>query len=344
MSSTVFGTNRVLEVVGALPQSAARLDAVSPIRNTEALVRVERLNLDSASFNQIQQFSEGSAKEMGRQILDIVAARGKMQNPVTGSGGVLIGEVVQAGADFRGAAIGDRIVTLVSLTATPLRLESISSDWDGKTPVVPVVGEAVLTEGAIFAKIPDDLPESITMSVLDVCGAPALALRVLRRPAIDGRVPGRLLILGGGKSASLSAVSARDLGIGVTVVVPTEGERQRLLAHGIADSVVVADATDPLTTRERVLAESAVDELPDVTLVCVNVPNVEHTALVCTRPSGAVVYFSMATVFSTVALGAEALGLDLDLIIGSGYVPGHAEAALQLVRKHDGLRRFFESL
>lgn len=344
MSNTVFGTNRVLELVGALPQSAARLDSVSPIRSTEALVRVERLNLDSASFKQIQQSSEGSVREMERQILDIVAARGKMQNPVTGSGGVLVGEVVQTGAEFSGAAVGDRIVTLVSLTATPLRLESISGDWDGESPVIPVDGEAVLTDGAIFATIPDDLPEPITMSVLDVCGAPALALRVLGRPAIDGRLPRSLLILGGGKSASLSAVAARDRGIEVTVVVPTEKERQRLLAHEIADQVIVADATDPLLTRARVLAESAIDELPDVTLVCVNVPNVEHTALVCTRPSGAVVYFSMATVFSTVALGAEALGLDLDLIIGSGYVPGHADAALQLVRGHGGLRRFFESL
>lgn len=345
MSRTVFGINRVLDPAGALPQSASRLDSSREIASTEALLRVERLNLDSASFRQIQQANAGDPRAMSKQILEIVASRGKMQNPVTGSGGVLVGEIVQLGSEFAGtAALGDRVVTLVSLTATPLALEEIAADWSGDGPVVPVAGHAVLTDGAIFATIPQDLPEPITMSVLDVCGAPALALRVLKRSAIDGQIPARLLILGGGKSASLSAIAARKEGIEVTIVVPNEAERQRLIEHEIADRVVVADATEPLATRDAVLASAENQELPDVTLVCVNVPNVEHTALVCTRQSGAVVYFSMATVFSSVALGAEALGLDLDLVIGSGYVPGHAEAALELVRTHDGLFRFFESL
>lgn len=345
MSATLFGVNRVLEPQGSLLQSATRLDPDSPIRDAEASVRVERLNLDSASFQQIREAHGGDAAAMRRQILEIVGSRGKMQNPVTGSGGVLIGEVVETGAAFAGAAaVGDRVVTLVSLTATPLRLDSIGEDWRGDSPVIPVQGRAVLTDGAIFAVIPDDLPETVSMEVLDVCGAPALAQRILRRPAIDGRAPSSLLILGGGKSASLSAVAARALGIDVTIVVPAERERERLLAHGIADRVVVSDATDPLATRERVLTATGAAGLPDVTLVCVNVPGVEHTALVATRPGGAVVYFSMATSFSAVALGAEALGLDLDLIVGSGYIPGHAEAALQLLRDHDGLRRFFETL
>ena len=342
-TATRFGVNRVLEPVNTLPQAAHRLDALSPIRGTEALVRVERLNLDSASFQQIREAHSSDAAEMRRQILDIVASRGKMQNPVTGSGGVLIGEVVETGPEFAGnAGAGDRIVTLVSLTATPLRLDSISEDWDGESPVVPVRGTAVLTDGAIFAVIPRDLPESTSLAVLDVCGAPALTERVLRRPAIDGRTPERVLILGGGKSASLTAVAARRMGVDATVVVPDERERMRLLEHGIAGRVVVSDATDPLTTRERV--QRSIGGLPDVTVVCVNVPGVEHTALVSTRPGGAVVYFSMATSFSAVALGAEALGLDLDLVIGSGYVPGHADSAIGLLREHAGLRRFFETL
>lgn len=342
---TVFGVNRVLAPANSLPQSAEKLDAVSSIRETEARVRVEQLNLDSASFQQIREEHAGNAAAMRRQILDIVTERGKMQNPVTGSGGVLIGTVVQAGAAFAGAATeGDRVVTLVSLTATPLALESIAEGWQGDSPVIPVEGTAVLTDGAIFAVIPDDLPESTAMSVLDVCGAPALAKRILERPSIDGRTPSSLLILGGGKSASLSAIAARGMGIEVTIVVPNDRERDRLISHDIADHVIVSDATDPLATRERVLATRISGELPDVTLVCVNVPGVEHTALVATRPGGAVVYFSMATSFSSVALGAEALGLDLDLIIGSGYVPGHAQAALQLLREHAGLRRFFDSL
>lgn len=345
MTGTSFGVNRVISPIGALPQSADKLDAKSPIRETEALVRVEQLNLDSASFTQIRESASSKVDVMRRQVAEIVSTRGKMQNPVTGSGGVLIGEVVEVGRSFRGSvAVGDRIVTLVSLTATPLQVDAISESWAGKGPVIPVTGSAILTDGAIFAVLPEDLPESTSLSVLDVCGAPALTLRVLQRPALDGSIPTTLLILGGGKSASLSAVAARAAGANVTIVVPSSRERDRLVEHGITDTVVISDATNPLRTRERVLAQSETGRLPDVTLVCVNVPGVEHTALVTTRPGGSVVYFSMATSFSAVALGAEALGLDLDLIIGSGYVPGHAEAAIQLLREHDGLRLFFETL
>src|SRR5690606_17219646 len=145
--------------------------------------------------------------------------------------------------------------------------------------------------------------ESISLSALDVCGAPALTQRILKRPAIDGRIPSSVLILGGGKSASLSAVAARRLGVDATIVVPNKEERDRLLVHDIADRVIVSDATDALATRKLVQEAFGSRSLPDVTVVCVNVPGVEHAAMVSTRPKGAVIYFSMATSFSAVALG-----------------------------------------
>jgi L-erythro-3,5-diaminohexanoate dehydrogenase len=49
----------------------------------------------------------------------------------------------------------------------------------------------------------------------------------------------------------------------------------------------------------------------------------------------------MATSFSAAALGAEGLGADVTLMIGNGYVPGHADLALDLVRRHPGVRRLF---
>ena len=51
----------------------------------------------------------------------------------------------------------------------------------------------------------------------------------------------------------------------------------------------------------------------------------------------------MATSFSAAALGAEGLAADVRLLIGNGYVPGHAEFALDLVRTDSGVRKLFES-
>ncbi len=57
-------------------------------------------------------------------MLDIVATRGKMQNPETGSGGMLVGTVEEVGPESPlGLQVGDRVATLVSLTLTPLVIE-----------------------------------------------------------------------------------------------------------------------------------------------------------------------------------------------------------------------------
>jgi L-erythro-3,5-diaminohexanoate dehydrogenase len=80
----------------------------------------------------------------------------------------------------------------------------------------------------------------------------------------------------------------------------------------------------------------------DVTVVCVDVPGCEGGAVLCTRDGGTVVFFSMATSFSAAALGAEGLAADVTMLVGNGYVPGHADYALALLRAHEGVRGLFE--
>ena len=46
----------------------------------------------------------------------------------------------------------------------------------------------------------------------------------------------------------------------------------------------------------------------------------------------------MATSFSAAALGAEGLAADVTMLVGNGYVPGHADYALELFRAEPGLR------
>ena len=96
-------------------------------------MRVERLNLDAASFRQLREATGGTPEAMRAAVLEIVADRGKMQNPVTGSGGMLTGVVEEAGPDSPlGLAAGDRIATLVSLSLTPLAITDGLARWDGR--------------------------------------------------------------------------------------------------------------------------------------------------------------------------------------------------------------------
>lgn len=77
-------------------------------------------------------------------------------------------------------------------------------------------------------------------------------------------------------------------------------------------------------------------------MVCVDVPGCEHGAILATADGGTVVFFSMATSFPAAALGAEGLAADVEMLVGNGYVPGHATFALDLLRAEPAVRGLFE--
>ncbi|WP_027342384.1 L-erythro-3,5-diaminohexanoate dehydrogenase [Hamadaea tsunoensis] len=339
MTSPV-GLHRVLEPGGVLPQAAWRLSTDPEIGPDEVRIAVEKLNLDAASFRQLLTKHDGDGSAVRDEVLEIVATRGKMHNPVTGSGGMLIGTVEAVGPRSPlGLAVGDRVATLVSLTLTPLAITDGLARWDGLSEQVPATGHAILFGRSIAAKLPDDLDPELALAVLDVCGAPALTERVVagyvtgdpaRRPVVA--------VLGGaGKSGSLSLAAARRAGAQRTIgLVPNELEAKRLAESGLADVVAVADARDPVALAEAV-------GRADVTVVCVDVPGCEHGAILATADGGTVVFFSMATSFAAAALGAEGLAADVTMIVGNGYTPGHAALALELLRTEPGVRGMFEA-
>lgn len=331
------GTHRVLAPAGALPQSAERLDTRRELWPDEARIRVERLNLDAASFRQLAGKHGGDGDAVRAEVLAIVRERGKMQNPVTGSGGMLIGAVEEVGPESPlGLQVGERVATLVSLTLTPLVLEDGLVRWDGRSEQVPADGYAILFGRSIAASLPDDLPADLGLAVMDVCGAPALTRRVVERYG----APTVAVIGGAGKSGALSLAAARHAGAARTLgVVPHDAEASLLREAAICDDVVIADARDPLALRDAVLASGGP---ADVTVVCVDVPGCEAGAILSTAPRGTVVFFSMATSFSAAALGAEGLAADVEMLVGNGYVPGHAAYALELVRGDAGVRALFE--
>jgi L-erythro-3,5-diaminohexanoate dehydrogenase len=363
----------VIEPPGVLPQAAWRLDASPAIAPDEVRIRVDRLNLDAASYRQLREAYSADPDKIRRAVLDIITTRGKMQNPVTGSGGMLTGTVDEVGpASPLGLTPGQRIATLVSLTLTPLQITDGLATWDGQSEQVPCQGHAILFARSIAAVLPDDLPTPLALAVMDVCGAPALTSRVVTEGADvmkDAEGPVVLVIGAAGKSGSLSAAAARQAGAAKIIgVVPTEDEAALLrdpfatatdggapgTAHGVrprretspaapesplVDEIVIADARDPVGLAGRVEAAGGP---ADVTVVCVDVAGCEGGAILSTRQRGTVIFFSMATSFSAAALGAEGLAADVTMLVGNGYVPGHADFALDLIRTTASVRQLFE--
>ena len=335
------GLHRVLDAQTVLPQAAQRLDTRSELWPDEVRLRVERLNLDAASFRQLERKHDEHGDAVRAEVLQIVETRGKMQNPETGSGGMLVGTVEEVGPESPlGLAVGDRVATLVSLTLTPLVIQDGLTGWDGRSEQVPCDGYAVLFGRSIAAVIPDDLDPALSLSVMDVCGAPALTARVVAEYAARGRAPIVTVIGGAGKSGSLSLAAARAAGADHTIgVVPHQGESDLLRGADLADTVVICDARDPIALRDAVTGAGGP---ADITVVCVDVPGCEGGAILATAEAGTIIFFSMATSFSGAALGAEGLAADVRMLVGNGYVPGHAAYAMELLRGDAGVRGLFE--
>jgi L-erythro-3,5-diaminohexanoate dehydrogenase len=130
-----YGFHRVLSPSGTSPQSCDVVDS-SPhlLSPSEALLSVSLLNVDSTSMAQIRAECGGDEGKMKMKIREIVSKRGKMHNPITNSGGVLIGRVTilgSANTSFRSGSgkgkEGDLIIPLCSLSAIPLHLTHIGS-------------------------------------------------------------------------------------------------------------------------------------------------------------------------------------------------------------------------
>jgi L-erythro-3,5-diaminohexanoate dehydrogenase len=353
MLESAVGLHRVLEPLDEtgrptmLPQAAHRLDPRPELWPGEVRIDVETLNLDAASYRQLHDKHAGDGPGIREEVLEITARRGKMQNPVTGSGGMLIGTVAEVGPQSPlGLQVGDRVATLVSLSLTPLTIADGLRDWDGSTERAPARGHAILFSRSIVATLPEDLAPELALMVMDVCGAPALVARVVREYA--SRTSSRqaagpiVCVLGGaGKSGSLSLAAAREAGAGLRIaVVPHQGEADLLAGTGLADEVVVADARSPLGLSTAVASAGGP---ADLTVVCVDVPGCEQPAILATAEGGTIIFFSMATSFAAAALGAEGLAADVRMLVGNGYVPGHAAYALDLVRGDDSVRGLFES-
>jgi L-erythro-3,5-diaminohexanoate dehydrogenase len=334
-----FGGHRVLEPKGALPKAATQLDNQTPPFDNEIGIRVTALHITATSFNRMWKEAHQEREKFIPILNSIINQYGKCQDPVTGSGGVLMGKV-----DFIGSAlnvdlqVGDAISSMVSLAMTPLRLNHIG-EIKPELGQVEVDGHAILFESGLWAKLPEDLPEHLALMALDVAGAPAYAAKHVHAGQ-------RVLVIGGGKAGLLTLHEAKKR-IGVTGQVllvekdPARGAAAKSLE--LADEVIIADACNGLEVMNEVERLTA-GKLADITINCASVPGTEMSAILSTRDDGKIIFFSMATDFSRAALGAEGAGKPVEMVIGNGYIPGHARIALQVLRENAALREYLNQL
>ncbi len=337
-----FGAHRVIEPKGVLPQPAQRLDNnMDHMWDNEIRVNVDILNVDSASFTQLKQASGGDVEKIKQMIISIVGERGKMQNPVTGSGGMFIGRIDEVGPKLAGRGLkkGDPVASLVSLSLTPLKIEQII-DVKKDIDQVHVKAKAILFESGIYAKIPADIPTPLALAALDVAGAPAQTQRLVK--------PGDTVVIIGaaGKSGVLCAYEARKkAGKGGKIIGIRHSDKnlEVIKELGFYDELVKLDATNALDCYNE-LHKLTGGKMADLVINCVNIPNTEMASILMCKDGGTVYFFSMATSFTKAALGAEGVGKDINMIIGNGYCKDHAEVTLNVLRESPAIRKMYEKI
>ena len=336
-----LGIHRVIEPQGSLPQAAWKLDNTPSVQPSETLVDVHALHIDSASFTQIASVCNRDPERMKKHILDIVNQRGKMHNPTTGSGGVLVGTIRQLDEIYgrtHDLAIGDTIVSLTSLSWLPLYLESLDAIHLDRSEI-EVTGQAIFFRSNPLAKLPDDLPHNSVVTALDVAGAPSRVATLVQ--------PGqRITVLGAGGTAGLLTLCALRQCLGsqgeIIVVEYNEQALRDIESLKVADVLVQGDATQALELVDKVRdACDGREYQADLAINVVNVPHTEFATILLTKPDGRILFFSMATSFTAAALGAEGIARQVEMHIGNGYMPDNGAVALQLLRDYPLLQAIF---
>lgn len=338
MRGDPYGSHRVIEPKGLLPQAAEKVDNTPVICSNEILIDVIALQPTATAFGRIKGECGGDVDKIAKAIMEIVEDRGKFQDPVTKSGGILIGRIKEIGPDLAataGVQVGDKIATLVSLSLTPLKIHEITS-IDVDTEQVYCKAEAILFESGIYTKLPEDLGDQLSLALMDVAGAPA-------QVAVHVKAGDTVVVVGAGKAGLLCLAEAKKRVAPTGKVIcmeysPAQCEIVRSL--GIADVVLQANGQQPLEAL-KIYQDAMGGQLADFTVNTVSVPNTELATVLVTKDEGMIYFFSMSTDFAKASLGAEGIKKYVPMLIGNGYYPGHAEIAFDIVRREDKLRDYF---
>jgi L-erythro-3,5-diaminohexanoate dehydrogenase len=347
----IYGHHRVVKPKRLLPQTAQKLKSTPKIISQhELLLRVDTLMLDSSSMRQLRE--KYSEKQIPKKIMEIVQTRGKMHNPVTNSGGVLIGTVSEVGKDFFKARrkdsdnlVGKRIVPVASLTTLPLHLDQVHSI---KGDSVSVSGSAIAFSCMPIWSIPDDFSDHLALACLDISSLVPQLRRTFENLSTNRRQL-RVLVIGCGKAGIVALYLLKQMrrtmpSLNLEVLAfDSSAEAAKYVAKKkLAQNIAVGDAKNPLSTYQFITQNGGPC---DLVINVVNSPDTETATLICTKDAaegGTILWFSMATKFDQAALATDGLGKDAIMLIGNGVAQGQVSQIVALVQEFPELRQFLE--
>jgi len=334
-----YGEKRSLEPKGAFPSTAWKLDTRLPIMKNEMLMKVSIINVNAASFKQIRKETYDNPLSIANKIMSIVKMRGKLHNPVTGTGGTLYGSVDEIGPEhpaYGKLKLKTNISTLISTKFTPLVINSIRS-INMKTGQLEVDGYAILSEKCMYTTTPKDIAPHIYQAVITEAGQ-------CYESALNCHSGITALVIGAASNIGLLSLFAvkEKLGSGGKLIAVTDTEYNASIIKklNVADECFVIDMHDSLAAYYQ-LAELLNGTQINYTVDCENAPEHEALSVLLTREHGTVYFTDPATSVSEAGLDAEGVAKDINLIYYRGYIEGHVAFCESLLLKYPLLMEAF---
>ena len=325
-----FGLERSIEPRHALAQQAWKIDNTMTLRSDEVLIDVKIININLASFNEILDETGEDRALLCQRVLEIVRERGKLHNPVTNSGGMLYGTVVELGPSYPNIyhiRPKDEIISLSSLTVTPLHITQILR-IDCESAQLEVEGQAILYANSPVVKKPPDLPLRAVIAAMDEAGAPTRSYQIVQ-PGQDVLIlgaSGRIGLMCGYAAKDKMGSSGRLVGI-----VRDQESRIQMEPCSVFDEVLELDATNLSALCGTPHAE--IIQRFDVVINCINTADTEAASLLAVKNHGTIYFATICCDYKFVALTAESIGKEIQVIPYTGFLEGHADYTLGLMRR-----------
>lgn len=329
-----FGVNRVLEPQYVLPVSAWKLDNSRKLMPFEIRIEVDRIHVEGTSFKQICLEANDNDERIKQKIMDIVIRRGKLHNPVTDTGGLFCGKIVEMGPEYPNPGeykVGDQVICNASLTSIPLYIDKVTS-IDRAFGQVEVEGYAIVYPMIPMVKRIDEVPTNLLLFALNESGT----LLKISSTAVGKK---KFLVVGNNQLTNIfygyaiRKVAREDAEVVCLLdkkadAVLKGSSIERLMSQ-IFTEVRSVDILKPLECLEDLEKKAPFD----LSINCADIPGAETINILATKKGGTVVFANLINNYNIALYITEAISRQLDIRCADGFVEAYDKFDVEIVRE-----------
>lgn len=347
-----YGLDRVLEPKGLGPATAWKLDNRYDLQKKEARINLERIHLEWDNFQQICNSCGFDESKIKAKIFDIIEKRGKLHNPFTGSGGVLIGTIDEI-ADVnphKDLGVGDRIYCITSLSCVPIYIEEIK-EIDYHYGQIACSGYAILFEASPVYKLDTDLGERYTLAAVDEAGSLFGVYHITTKSenqsiAIIGRNLFTLVLYAAAVKQAVGFAEKVVAIMDVHAQNPFSLEETREILKPLIDEICFVDLTEPVVAYQKLKKSNPEFIGMDEVVVAEDIFGAETLAVELVRPHGDIYFTAVENHYAEAQMVAESMGKIVSMFAFDQYTKDYPEFTIKVVKeikdKLEEIEQFYE--